>query len=224
MERHDYISLLGLALRGARLAVGADAAEEAIRGNAARLLLLSADASERTRKHAAYLSDSGHCLLLTLPDSKEALGRGLGRASVSLIALTDLGLAAAVVERLAAADPARYAEAAERLRLKSRRVQERRNKKAAPHDKANHSPGQERGPVDRAKPHGKARPYGKADSHGKAKPYGKAELHGKAKPPSKTGSHGKAKPYSGPEHKFSGRRNSRYGTRPPGGGKRAGNS
>ena len=186
MERHDYISLLGLALRGARLAVGADAAEDAMRGNAARLLLLSAAASERTRKHAACLSESGHCLLLTLPDGKEALGRGLGRASASLIALTDLGLAAAVVERLAAADPAQYTEAAERLRVKSRRLQERRTKKAAPHDKA--------------------------------KP------HGKAEPSSKTGSHGKAKLSSGPEHKFSGKRNSRHGTRPPDGGKRAGNS
>ena len=206
MERHDYISLLGLALRGARLAVGADAAEEAIRGNAARLLLLSADASERTRKHAAYLSESGHCLLLTLPDGKEALGQGLGRASASLIALTDLGLAAAVVERLAAADPARYAEAAERLRLKSRRVQERRNKKAVPHGKADEKPVQKGGDIDKAKPHGKTKPYGKAKPHGEVR------------------SGSKAKPYSGPEHKFSGKRNSRYGTRLPGGGKRAGNS
>ena len=66
---------------------------------------------------------------MTLPVSKEELGGALGRGSAAIAALTDLGLAAAVAERLARLNPERYGEAAARMDLKRRRAAER---KAAP--------------------------------------------------------------------------------------------
>ena len=126
MEQNSYIPLLGLALRGGRLAAGADAVEAAAREHKARLLLTSADAPERIRRARTRLAQEAQCMELDLPCGKEELGHALGRGDVSILALTDTGLAAAVGRRLAALDPERYGEASARLDLKERRAKERK--------------------------------------------------------------------------------------------------
>lgn len=127
---NNILSLLGLALRGGRLAVGEEPAALAARGAQARLLLLASDAADNTLRRAEHLAGEGHCLWLVLPFSKAELGGALGRGSAAIAALTDVGLAAAVTERLAALDPERYGEAARRMDLKRRRAKERQS---APH-------------------------------------------------------------------------------------------
>ena len=126
MERNEPIPLLGLALRGGRLAAGEDAVTDTVRAGKARLLLLASDASDRTRRYTASLAAEGQVLLLSLPCTKGELGRGLGRGDTAVAALTDAGLAAAVGQRLAMLDPAAYGDAAERLELKLKRARERR--------------------------------------------------------------------------------------------------
>lgn len=127
MNGHDnLLSLLGLALRGGRLAVGDEPTALAAEGGKARLILLAADAGEKTSRRGAHLAEEGHCLLLILPCSKAELGGALGRGSAAIIALTDLGLAAAVVKKLAALDPECYEDAARRMDLKLRRAKERK--------------------------------------------------------------------------------------------------
>lgn len=123
------LSLLGLALRGGRLAVGEEPAALAARAGQARLLLAASDAAANTLRRAEHLAEEGRCLFLTLPFTKEELGGALGRGSAAVAALTDLGLAAGVAERLAQLDPERYGGAAARMDLKRRRAAER---KAAP--------------------------------------------------------------------------------------------
>ncbi len=127
---NNILSLLGLALRGGRLAVGEEPAALAARGGQARLLLLASDAADNTLRRAEHLAGEGHCLWLVLPFSKAELGGALGRGSAAIAALTDVGLAAAVAERLAALDSERYGEIARRLVLKRRRAKERQS---APH-------------------------------------------------------------------------------------------
>ena len=121
------LSLLGLALRGGRLAVGEEPAALAARAGQARLLLLASDAAGNTLRRAEHLAAGGHCLWLVTPFSKAELGGALGRGSAAIAALTDTGLAAAVAERLAQMDPERYGEAAARMDLKRRRAKERQN-------------------------------------------------------------------------------------------------
>ncbi len=123
------LSLLGLALRGGRLAAGEEPAALAAKAGQARLLLTASDAAGNTLRRAEHLAEEGHCLLLALPFTKAELGGALGRGGTALAALTDLGLAAAVAERLARMDPERYGQAAARMDLKRRRAAER---KAAP--------------------------------------------------------------------------------------------
>ena len=113
MENKRILSLLGLALRGGNLAVGEEPVEAAARARDARVLLLAADAAENTRRRAEHFALAGQCLGLRTPFTKEELGRALGRTSVALAAVTDTGLAGAVVRRLSAA-----------LRIKGRPVQD----------------------------------------------------------------------------------------------------
>ncbi len=126
MEENNCLSLLGLALRGRRLAVGADSVTDAARAGKARLIILSQDASERTRRNGIRLAETAGCLMITLPCSGEALGHSLGGKSVSVAALTDLGLAIALVRRLASASPEAFGSALEKLEIKSRRAAERK--------------------------------------------------------------------------------------------------
>ena len=128
------LSLLGLALRGSHLVVGEEPVEGIVRARDARVLLLARDASDNTFRRCRHFAEVGDCLWLTLPFSKDELGSAVGRSSVAIVAVTDIGLANAIVSRLAAADPGRYAQAAERLELKARRAAERRAEQKA-HEK-----------------------------------------------------------------------------------------
>ena len=126
MSNH-ILSLLGLALRGGRLAVGEEPAALAAKAGQARLLLLASDAAGNTLRRAEHLAQEGHCLWLILPFSKAELGGALGRGSAAVAALTDTGLAAAVTAKLAALDSERYGELAARMDLKRRRAKERQS-------------------------------------------------------------------------------------------------
>lgn len=126
MDRHNILSLLGLALRGGRLVAGEEPVEGAARAKDARVLLLAADAADNTRRRCEHFAQAGNCLWLRLPFTKAELGRAVGRTSVAIVAVTDIGLANAVVHRLAELDPVQYDEAAAKLELKAKRAAERK--------------------------------------------------------------------------------------------------
>ena len=121
MDRLNILSLLGLSLRGGRLAVGEEPVEAVARARDARVLLLAADAAEGTRRRCEHFAQAGDCLWLQLPFTKAELGRALGRTAVAIAAVTDV-------------DPEQYADAADRMDVKARRAAERRAEQAA-HEK-----------------------------------------------------------------------------------------
>ena len=168
-EQNRVLSLLGLALRGGRLAVGEEPSALAAKAGQARLLLTASDAAGNTLRRTEHLAEEGHCLWLRLPFTKAELGGALGRGSAAIAALTDTGLAAAVAERLAQLEPERYGEAAARMDLKRRRAKERQ---AAPRREGDRAPG------DRRRPEGRRdgreqRPRDRDWKHGeKRRPYG----------------------------------------------------
>ena len=134
MDRLNILSLLGLSLRGGRLAVGEEPVEAVARARDARVLLLASDAAEGTRRRCEHFAAHGDCMWLQIPFTKAELGRALGRTSVAIAAVTDVGLAAALLHRLAELDPEQYADAADRMDVKARRAAERRAEQAA-HEK-----------------------------------------------------------------------------------------
>lgn len=130
----NILSFLGLALRGKSLVMGEEPVGAAARAKDARLLLVAADAAENTKRRAGHFAESGDCLLLPLPYEKDALGSALGRSSVALLALTDIGFANALAQKLKALDEETYGAAAERMALKAERAAERQ-REAKQHEK-----------------------------------------------------------------------------------------
>lgn len=126
---NSALSMAGLALRAGRLEAGEEAAGDACRDMRCRLLLIAADAGPNTLRRAERSALLGRCLSLALPCGKAELGAALGRGECALAAVTDLGLALAIAEKLALADRERYGGTAERLRLKAERAAARKEKK-----------------------------------------------------------------------------------------------
>ena len=127
---NDALLMTGMALRAGRLEVGDEASGYACQYKRCRLLLLAADAGEAAQRRASHFAEEGQCLLAELPCSREELGAALGRKSCAMAAVTDLGLAQAIVQKLAQAEPEKFGEMADRLRLKAERAAQRREKAA----------------------------------------------------------------------------------------------
>lgn len=137
---NNFLSLLGLALRGNRLAAGDEPTALAAESGKARLILTASDASPNTLRRAERLAETGRCLRLDIPFTKAELGGALGRSGTAIAALTDLGLAAAAVSRLADMDPERYREASARMELKVRRAAERKSAQGKGEEKKRRPP------------------------------------------------------------------------------------
>ena len=134
MDSNGILSLLGLALRGGNLAVGEEPVEAAARARDARVLLVASDAADNTYRRVKHFADAGQCIWLRIPFTKAELGRAVGRNAAAVVAVTDIGLANAVVRKLAQLDPVKYDEAAARLELKAKRAAERKAEQLA-HEK-----------------------------------------------------------------------------------------
>ena len=125
MTEH-ILSTLGLALRAGSVAVGEEPVGAAARAKKARVIFTAQDAAASSVRRANSFARAGSCLCLTIPADKDALGRALGRTSCAMCAVTDIGLAQSLVQKLAAADPAQYGPAAEALAVKAKRARERK--------------------------------------------------------------------------------------------------
>lgn len=125
MTEH-MLSTLGLALRAGSVAVGEEPVGAAARAKKSRVIFTAQDAASSSVRRANSFARAGSCLCLTIPADKASLGSALGRTSCAMCAVTDIGFAQSIVQKLAAADPARYAPAAEALAVKAARARERR--------------------------------------------------------------------------------------------------
>ncbi len=122
--------MLGLAKKAGQVAIGEEPVGSAARAKDARVILVAQDAAAGSVRRAMSFGQTGACLCLTVPFDKDQLGRALGRTSCAMAAITDIGFAEAIVKKLAALDPERYAPAAQRLEIKARRAAERRAEQA----------------------------------------------------------------------------------------------
>ena len=134
MNRNEqFLSLIGLCLRGRNLEVGEEPVEAVARARDARVLLLASDAADNTARRVQHFAEAGQCVWLRIPFTKQELGQATGRGSAAVAAITDIGLAVAVVRRLAEMDPEKYDEDLAKLELKAKRAAERKSE-AAQHE------------------------------------------------------------------------------------------
>lgn len=122
----DQLGLIGIAWKAKRLAVGEDPVGEACRDHSARLVLVASDAAENSVNRAEKFTGNGKIPCVTAPCTKEELGRALGRKSCAMAALTDRGLAATLMTKLAETDPEKYGAWAEELNAAANRELSRR--------------------------------------------------------------------------------------------------
>lgn len=130
----NILSFLGLARRGSHLAVGEEPVGAAARAKDARLILLASDAAGHTQRRARHFAEIGACLCLSVPYRKEELGSAVGRNGIALVAVTDVGFANSLVQKLLAQYGDDYAEAAARMQVKADRAAERK-REAVRHEK-----------------------------------------------------------------------------------------
>ena len=140
------LSMLGLARKAGRVEIGEEPVGAAARAKKARVILLAQDAAPSSARRAASFAQTGNCPLLTVPAGKDDLGRILSRGAVAMAAITDIGLAEAVVRKLAQVDPDRFGPVAEELAPKAQRAIERRQ------EQARHEKNLRRGRKARGKP------------------------------------------------------------------------
>ena len=127
MER--ILSMIGLAKKAGFVEIGEEPVGSAARAKHARVILVAGDAAASSVRRAYSFAQSGNCLCLTIDATKDQLGSALGRTSVAMAAVTDIGFAEALVKKLAAMDEGRYGAAAEALRVKAKRAAERKAEK-----------------------------------------------------------------------------------------------
>ena len=117
--------MMGLALKAGRVEVGEEPVGAAARAKKARVIFIAGDAAASSVRRAMSFAESGSCLALQIDATKDRLGHALGRTSVAMAAVTEIGFAESIVKKLAALDEERYRPAAEQLAVKAQRAAQR---------------------------------------------------------------------------------------------------
>ena len=113
------LGLLGIAKKAGRLEIGDESVSSAARAKKARLILTASDASDGLKRRAGHYAAEGNTMHLTLPFDKYELGSEVGRGAPGMLAITDIGIAASFVGKLANDQPEVYGDASELLNKKN---------------------------------------------------------------------------------------------------------
>lgn len=130
----SVLRLLGVARKAGRVEVGEEPVGAAARSHQAKVILTAADGADNSLRRAAHFAEAGKVPVLPTPYTKGELGGAVGRSACTMLALTDIGLAAAIGEKLAQADPERCGAAAEELKLQAGKALQRQKERRA-HEK-----------------------------------------------------------------------------------------
>lgn len=121
---NNALGLVGIAKKAGKLAIGEESCGIAVRDHRAKAIFTASDAAERAKNWA---SSSG-IVYFDLDETKEELGALLGRASCAVFVLSDIGIAAAVAEKLSV-QTGKYTDACEMLKAQEARAKKRKQKK-----------------------------------------------------------------------------------------------
>ena len=122
----EAVSYLGIAKKAGSLVTGEQDCGAAVRNGKAKLLLLASDASENARRRAEGFLVGKKTPLYALPYSKEKLSESTGGNGCSMVAFTDIGLAAVFMTALAG----EYPDAGETAALLVQRSDKARKRKS----------------------------------------------------------------------------------------------
>lgn len=87
------LNFLGIAQKAGVLTLGGNLTEAGVKKNKILLIMISEDASENTRKRFNPAAENTKYQLLELHETMEELGRATGKSNISVIGVTDAGIA-----------------------------------------------------------------------------------------------------------------------------------
>ena len=93
------LQLLSLAMRAGKIASGEFKTEESVKASKARLVVIASDASDNTKKKFSNMCEF-YKVPLRVYATKDELGRAMGKEFRASLAVTDKGLAQAVMEKM----------------------------------------------------------------------------------------------------------------------------
>lgn len=99
MTQNKALSLLSLAARGRNLVSGEYSVENAVKAGKAFLVVVGTDASNNTKKMFTNMCDFYEVPLFQF-GTRETLGHAIGKEFRASLAVTDEGLAKAIVKQL----------------------------------------------------------------------------------------------------------------------------
>ena len=127
----NILHMVGLALKAGRLEVGEEPVGAACRARDCRLILVARDAADNSFRRVKHFADAGQCLWVSVPYTKEELGEAVGRTACAMAAVTDIGFAEAIGQKLAEKKKKKYSLTAEKLHVKAERAAQRRKEQQA---------------------------------------------------------------------------------------------
>ncbi len=106
MQQDKVLSMISLATKAGKTVSGEFSVEKAVKEKKALLVVVSSEASDNTKKMFKNMCEY-YKVPLYFYGTKEALGHFIGKEYRASLALTDAGLANAVIKQLKLADEAK---------------------------------------------------------------------------------------------------------------------
>lgn len=125
----NILRMLSIACKAGRLELGEEPVCAAARAKHARLIVVAKDAAENTYRRVRHLGNATGAVWVSVPQTKSELGACVGRSACAMMAVTDMGIAAAIMKGLAADDPEKYAETAAQTEKKAEKMLQRQREK-----------------------------------------------------------------------------------------------
>ena len=123
------LNYLALARKAGKAELGEEPVGAAARALHAHLIVVASDASDHTWRRAKSFAAGTNQQCIRLPHSKDELGFAIGRQTLASAAVTDAGMALAMVESLG--QPEKYKDAIEALTLQAKRLRQRQTEAKA---------------------------------------------------------------------------------------------
>ena len=123
------LNYLALARKAGKAELGEEPVGAAARLLHAHLILVASDASDHTWRRAKSFAAGTNQQCVRLPHTKDEMGFAIGRQTLAIAAITDAGMALAMVEALG--QPEKYKAVTEALTERVKRLRQRQTEAKA---------------------------------------------------------------------------------------------
>lgn len=131
--KEKALNLLGLMRKANAVQIGETDTGAAAKAEQAKLILLAADASDNAVNRAKGFVYSRDIPLIKLPFTKDEISSHVGKSGCSMMAISDLGFADALLKILTTISPGEYDLTAKRIADHLEKEKQRKKEKSA-HD------------------------------------------------------------------------------------------